>query len=122
MSLLLLANIYMAFVMDRKGSAGVAACYRRMDVVLADCKAGDSLDFRAYNKNTTQWTLHANLNCFSGHGAKTVPGPDPYPSGTSDPDKPWIPKQQITLQACKVFMYISFVFLHVALYRGRFPW
>jgi len=81
-------------------SVWVAACYRRMDVVLTRCKP-DSLDFRAYDNVTKQWTLHPNLNCFHGQGAETVPGPEPYPSGTSDPARPWIPKQPISLEACQ---------------------
>jgi hypothetical protein len=87
--------------MVASGQPMVAACYRRMDVVLADCRQDRSLDFRAYNNATKQWTVHSNLNCFGAHGAKVVPGPDPYPSGTSDPSHPWIPKQLITLEACQ---------------------
>ena len=80
----------------------VAACYRRMDVVIAKCRPDDSLDFRAYDNVTEQWTLHPGLNCCcGGEGAETVPGPDPFPSGTSDPTHPWIPKQKITLDACR---------------------
>eukprot|EP00937_MAST-01D_sp_MAST-1D-sp2_P004790 g4790.t1 len=79
----------------------VAACYRRMNVDLAKCRA-DSLDFRAYNNVTKEWTLHPSLNCFHGRGAEAVPGPEPYPSGTSDPSRPWLPKQRITLEACEL--------------------
>ena len=82
-------------------SNAVSACYRRMDIVVADCRP-DSLSLRVYNNVTQQWTLHPNLNCFHGHGAETVPGPEPYPSGTSDPTRPWIPKKPITLEACKL--------------------
>jgi hypothetical protein len=73
----------------------VAACYRRMDVVIADCVPNYEFRFRAYNNVTKQWTLHLNLNCFGGHGASTVPGPEPYPSGTDD--KPAL----VTLEACQ---------------------
>ena len=104
MWLRLLGNI-LAFVSAARSRSEnrdeVAACYRRMDIVLANCRP-DSLDMRLYNNVTKQWTLHPNLNCFNGHGAKTVPGPDPYPSGTSDPSRPWIPKQLISLEACKL--------------------
>jgi hypothetical protein len=72
-----------------------------MDIVLANCSNATNLDLRTYNNVTKQWILHPNLNCCCNKGAKSVPGPEPYPSGTSDPSHPWIPKQLITLQACQ---------------------
>jgi hypothetical protein len=77
-------------------SDSTAACYRRMDIVLANCSNATNLDLRTYNNVTKQWILHPNLNCCCNKGAKSVPGPEPYPSGTSGPSHPWIPKQLIT--------------------------
>jgi hypothetical protein len=70
----------------------VAKCYRRMDIDISKCPKQAQLALHTYDTTTKQWTLHPGLNCFGGgNGAKTVPGPEPYPNNHT----------LITLDACQ---------------------
>eukprot|EP00729_Bicosta_minor_P023109 gene23109-28727_t len=57
-----------------------ANCYRRMNITLSQCVSTNQFDMYLYDRSANAWTKKAGLNCFGGNGARTVPGPEPWPA------------------------------------------
>ena len=74
MTLLLLAFALSGLT---RTSANSGNCYRRKNVVLANCATGTTWQTYTLSLDRKTWTQHANTNCFKGHGASTV-FPEPF--------------------------------------------
>ena len=83
------------------GAAGVAACYRRMDVNVPECVRDSTTTLREYNRPTRTWTATSGVNCYPGAGGSIPPGPEPFPCCHNNETGAKTPTL-VTLKACQV--------------------
>lgn len=80
--------------------AALMACYRRMDVTVSSCAKASGVTLHQLNRRTGMWSTVADTNCYTGHGASVVPGPEPWPCCHDNATGAKHPKP-VTLDACR---------------------